>query len=133
MKNYWINRIEQEEQKQRSATCSRANLDLDFRLEDLTRSYFKSISAGSSSCKRAGDDLAVALYSLADKVIEYRRPIWRWLNDSNVDDFRQELVFACFEKSRNFDSFNDRAFNYFSTVMLSMLRQWHRCFQNRNR
>ena len=41
------------------------------------------------------------------------------------EDIIQECVLICYEKLKRFDPDKGKAFNYFSTIIISQLRQWN--------
>lgn len=122
MKNYWLERIVEENKKDLHS----ANTDY-YGIEALAESYFYPLFPHDDrSIRRIGDKLADALYTLADKVLKYA---WsKWLNSNNIEDFRQELITICFEKAQLFNPKTGQASNYFTTVMLEAMRDWHRRF-----
>lgn len=124
MKNYWLKKIVEENVR----NLHPVNTDY-YGIEALAESYFMPLLPHDErSIRRTGDKLAVALYTLADKVLKYARP--KWLNSHNIEDFRQELMAICFEKGRLFNPKTHQASDFFSTVMLQAMSVWHRRFSN---
>lgn len=69
------------------------------------------------------EEIGFAFGELAEQIVEHT-PFRE--DDSDISDFKQEMILIALQKLPKFSSKKGKAFNYFTTIMLCHARQLYR-------
>lgn len=102
--NEWLTR------KEKRKTIDRATLD---QIDTVVKNWQET--------GKGADKILVILHALAEKVIDYLKPAG--LDAGLREEVHEEMVNGCIVRLRRVNTEKGRAFNFFTTIMLAILRQ----------
>lgn len=105
MNNEWLTR------KEKRKTIDKATLD---GIDQVVKNWQET--------GKGADKILVILHALADRVIDYLKPAG-FKTQGLREEVAEEMINGCIVRMRRVNTEKGRAFNFFTTIMLAILRQ----------